>query len=821
MNLHCTVQKPRHGKGRRKPKADRQLTSADWTPECREAFNLLKQALLEKVTLAHPDFSKPFLLSVDASSNGLGVVLSQVGEGEDIAQPVAFASRSLNYAQSRYPANRLEFLPLKWAVCNKFSHWLRGPRNVVPDALSREPFVRPSVFHRLTRVPYGALLEEARPLNTDCVQDVFRWSCHPFETDGRSHCPGAGPSTDTVVANCTAVIGSQDPHITPQEVCAVLSRCQSQDEYVWPHAYLLPQLTQGLQPSPQSEVHVLYRQELIEMQRADTCLSRVLFFVERQRRPSRRERTHEAVDVLRLLRHWERLPVKMGVLYHVSKNIISRKKSFQYVVPAALREKVLQGVHDEAGHQGQQRTLSLARQRFYWHGLDKDVKEYVRCCRRCVFSKSPEPEARAPLESIVTTRPLELVCIDFWSAEDSSNKSVDVLVVTDHFTKLAQAFPCSNQSAKVVARQLWNNFFCTYGFPENVHSDQGANFESSLIAEMLQVAGIQKSHTPLYHPMGNGCVERFNWTLGNMIPALPSKAKHRWPQMLKVLTFSYNSTVHETTGYAPFNLMFGRCPRLPVDMMFESVLQDEQVADYDAYVQALRRDLVEAVKIAQASAGKQQKRQANLYDRKLRGAPVDVGDRVLLANKGERGKRKLADRWEGHLYVVTEKNEGVHTFKIRNSETGVEKVVHRNLIMPVNFLPVQDGSEVVSCETDITEDVEDPSEDIAEVDSVAATCRDSNDRTVTWVSELPDPRDDQSDASEDVHSMDGMMTDREMDKDASSSVAVDTVCTTDPIVILISLHGAVLTYRLPHGCSFAIREKCLHLSAGLKQNSGV
>ncbi|KAJ8388188.1 hypothetical protein AAFF_G00136540 [Aldrovandia affinis] len=518
--------------------------------------------------------------------------------------------------------------------------------------------------------------------------------------DGRSHCPGAGPSmdagerghpgagpsTDSVVANCTAVIGSQDPHITPRKVCAGLSQCQSQDEYVWPHAYLRPQLTQSLQPSPQSEVHILSRQELMEMQRADTCLSRVLFFVEQQRRPSRRERTHEAVDVLRLLRHRERLSVKMGVLYRVSKNIISRKKSFQYMVPAALREKVLQGVHGEAGHQGQQRTLSLARQRFYWHGLDKDVKEYVRCCRRCVFSKSPEPEVRAPLESIITTRPLELVCIDFWSAEDSSNKSVDVLVVTDHFTKLAQAYPCSNQSANVVARQLWNNFFCTYGFPERVHSDQGANFESSLIAEMLQVAGIQKSHTTLYHPMGNGCVERFNRTLKNMIRGLP----------------------------------------------------DEQVGDYDAYVQALRRDLAEAVKIAQTSAGKQQKRQANLYDRKLRGAPVDVGDRVLLANKGERGKRKLAYRWEGHLYVVTGKNEGVHTFKIRNSETGVEKVVHRNLIKPVKFLPVQDGSEVVSCETDITEDAEDPSEYIVEVDSVAATGRDSNDRTVTWVSELPD-----------------------------------------------------------------------------------
>ncbi|KAJ8388187.1 hypothetical protein AAFF_G00136530 [Aldrovandia affinis] len=191
FDLTLGIKKLRHGKGRKKPKADRQLTSADWTPECREAFNLLKQALLEKVTLAHPDFSKLFLLSVDTSSNGLGAVLSQVGEGEDVARPVAFTSRSLNYAQSRYPAHRLEFLTLKWAVCDKFSHWLwrqsftvwtdnnpltyiltkpkldaceqrwvaklapynfdiryiPGPRNVVADSLSREPFVQPSVFH--------------------------------------------------------------------------------------------------------------------------------------------------------------------------------------------------------------------------------------------------------------------------------------------------------------------------------------------------------------------------------------------------------------------------------------------------------------------------------------------------------------------------------------------------------------------------------------------------------------------------------------------------------------------------------------------------
>ena len=134
--------------------------------------------------------------------------------------------------------------------------------------------------------------------------------------------------------------------------------------------------------------------------------------------------------------------------------------------------------------------------------MGRDIKEYVKCCQRCIFAKTPEPAARAPLESIRTSAPMELVCIDFWRAEDSKQRSFDVLVITDHFTKLAHAFPCVNQTAKQVAKKLWDNVFCIYGFPERIHSDQGGNFETKLIAELL--TGITKTHTTAYHPMGNG-----------------------------------------------------------------------------------------------------------------------------------------------------------------------------------------------------------------------------------------------------------------------------------------------------------------------------
>lgn len=142
--------------------------------------------------------------------------------------------------------------------------------------------------------------------------------------------------------------------------------------------------------------------------------------------------------------------------------------------------------------------------------MEFDIKEYVKCCQRCILAKTPDPSARAPLESIRTSAPLELVCLDFWSAEDSKQRSVDVLVATDHFTKLAHAFPCSNQTAKQVAKQLWDHMFCVYGFLERIHSDQGTNFESELITELLKLSGMSKSHTTAYHPMGNGGTSRFN-----------------------------------------------------------------------------------------------------------------------------------------------------------------------------------------------------------------------------------------------------------------------------------------------------------------------
>lgn len=153
-------------------------------------------------------------------------------------------------------------------------------------------------------------------------------------------------------------------------------------------------------------------------------------------------------------------------------------------------------------------------------------------------------------------------------------------------------------------------------------------------------------------------------TLGNMLRSLPLREKAKWPQQIQTLTFAYNATVHETTRYAPFYLMFSRVPRVPVDVMFRQVLHDPVVVGYDNYVSTLTSHLHEAANIAQRHAIKEQDKQARGYNRRVKGTHLNVGDRVLLANKGERGKKKLADKWEPTVYTVVDRNPQTHVYKL-------------------------------------------------------------------------------------------------------------------------------------------------------------
>ena len=130
-----------------------------------------------------------------------------------------------------------------------------------------------------------------------------------------------------------------------------------------------------------------------------------------------------------------------------------------------------------------------------------------------------------------------------------------ILVITDHFTRYAQANPSRNQTAKTTARLLFDTIFCHYGYHSCLHSDQGRNFESEVIKELCAIANVDKTRTTPYRPMGNGMPERFNQTLLNMLGTLKEDQKSDWKTYVPPLVHAYNATRHESTGFSPHYLM--------------------------------------------------------------------------------------------------------------------------------------------------------------------------------------------------------------------------------------------------------------------------
>lgn len=137
-----------------------------------------------------------------------------------------------------------------------------------------------------------------------------------------------------------------------------------------------------------------------------------------------------------------------GVLFRKRQGVMG--VTHQLVLPRELRDMVLESLHDDMGHLGVECTLDLVRARFYWPKMSSVVEEKIKTCDRCVKRKTP-PERAAPMVSIATTRPFELVCMDFLSVEPDQSNTKDILVITDHFTKYALAIPMPNQKATTVS----------------------------------------------------------------------------------------------------------------------------------------------------------------------------------------------------------------------------------------------------------------------------------------------------------------------------------------------------------------------------------
>ena len=491
-----------------------------------------------------------------------------------------------------------------------------------------------------------------------------------------------------------------DTHV----VNAILTGCRSKSSLIESVSCSSKIIPPELSQDSDSSSNIDWMKE----QRADPNLTVIIKLIESGQLRKRKQHGKDTPEVKSLLRIRKSLKLVKDILYRktYTDNSSSKKVQWQLVVPKAYRSRALVGCHDDVGHQGRMRTLSLLRERFYWPGMQTEAMQHVQQCTRCLRRKTPSHVA--PLQPIHVTQPLELVHMDYLSLEPSKGNIENVLVITDHFTRYALAYPSKTQTAQATARILWDNFICHYGFPEKFISDQGRNFESDLIKELCKIAGVKKLHTTPYHPQGNGQCERFNSTLCNMVGTLSEEEKSDWKSYLGCMTHAYNCTKHASTTYSPYYLMFGRHPRLPIDVEFG--LPKSNSGDNSSksrYIQKLRRRLNYAFQKATKVANQQANKYKSSYDKSIKGPQLQEKDLVLVKIVAHKGRHKLQDKWEPEEYVVVEQPiAGTPVYRVQPVTGGNIRTLHRNLLLPlgVKLEPDYDSDDSILEEDDSSSD---------------------------------------------------------------------------------------------------------------------
>ena len=197
----------------------------------------------------------------------------------------------------------------------------------------------------------------------------------------------------------------------------------------------------------------------------------------------------------------------------------------------------------------------------------KDIEPWCHSCIDCAMKKIPRGKRKAPLLPHPVEGAFDRVAVDAlgpFPATNDGNRYI--LVFSDYYTRWPEAFAVLSIDAARVANILLNEILARHGSPRTLLSDRGSNFLSSVVKEACKIMDTSKTQTTAYHPQTYGLFERFNGTLAEGLFMYVSTHQTDCDQHLPMILFAYRVSPNATTRESPFYLLYGREPRLPIDV---------------------------------------------------------------------------------------------------------------------------------------------------------------------------------------------------------------------------------------------------------------
>src|SRR5881227_655600 len=219
--------------------------------------------------------------------------------------------------------------------------------------------------------------------------------------------------------------------------------------------------------------------------------------------------------------------------------------------------------HETGAHFGVEATYNKIAERYYWKGMYKDIKRYIRYCDTC--QRRGQKGGKGNLHPIKVGEPFERIGIDFVGPlERTKNGNKYILVVTDYLTKWPEVIAMKEATAENVVEFIYKGIICTHGCPKVILSDRGTHFRNKLVDGLCEKFEIKHKLSSPYHPQTNGLVERFNRTLCESLAKVSGK-ENEWDKHIESVLFAYRTTKHNTTKKTPFFMVYGREAILPIE----------------------------------------------------------------------------------------------------------------------------------------------------------------------------------------------------------------------------------------------------------------
>eukprot|EP00079_Xenopus_tropicalis_P020074 XP_012810580.1 PREDICTED: uncharacterized protein LOC105945996 [Xenopus tropicalis] len=383
----------------------------------------------------------------------------------------------------------------------------------------------------------------------------------------------------------------------------------------------------------------------------------------------------------------EQIVQEDGLYYRVLKSPRGKQREAcrQLLVPAKFRTQLLHLAHEVplTGHQGISRTRYRLLQNFYWPGLSQQVAQFCRSCDSCQrVGKSGERNKHTLRPLPVIGEPFQRVAVDLIGplSRPSRTGKQYILTMVDYATRYPEAVALRRIDAPAVADALIQ-IFSRVGFPSEILSDQGPQFMSQLLQCLWQRCGVTSLRSSPYHPQTNGLCERFNGTLKNMLRTFVEAGEGDWEKFLPCLLFAYREVPQESTGFSPFELLYGRRVRGPLDLLREYWEGGAQFPEFPVvpYVLQFRKRLEKMTALVKEHLTAAQTKQKVWYDRNARDRRFGPGDKVLLLTPMRSDKLQAA--WEGPYVVVQSIHDTTYVVSPLDNQDQY-KTVHVNMMKP-------------------------------------------------------------------------------------------------------------------------------------------